>query len=70
MYNSLIPVPESSSIPSNGLRGAWFHELLQLRAEKNMSIGNVSVTTPLEGSSDDAISNILHQPLSIHLLWD
>jgi len=23
MYNSLIPVLESSGIPSNGLRGAW-----------------------------------------------
>ena len=43
-------------------------ELLELRAENKMSSWNISVKTPLEGSSDDDISNILHQPLSIHLI--
>ena len=68
MYNGLIPVPESSGMPVNGLRGARLNELLELRAEKKMSSVNVSVTTPLEGSSDDGISKILHQPSSIHLI--
>ena len=43
-------------------------ELLELRAEKKMSSWNISVKTPLESSSDDGISNILHSPLSIHLI--
>jgi len=29
---------------------------------------NISITTPLEGSSDNSISNILHQPSSIRLI--
>ena len=37
-------------------------------AEKKMSSLNISVTTPLQGSSDDGISNILHNPSSIHLI--
>jgi len=68
MYNGLIPVPASSGFPVDGLRGARLNELLDLRAEKKMSSCNISVTTPLEGSSDDGVSNILHQPLSIHLI--
>jgi len=67
MDNGLILVPASSGF-SVGLRGARLNELLELRAEKKMSSWNISVTTPLEGSSDDGISNILHQPSSIHLL--
>ena len=65
--NGLIPVPAYSGL-SVGLRGARLNELLQLRAEKKMSSWNISVTTPLECSSDDDISNILHQPLCIHLI--
>ena len=68
MENCLIPVPASSGFPVDGLRGARLNELLELRAEKKMSSWNISVTTPLEGSSDDDISNILHQPSSIHLI--
>ena len=68
MENGLIPVPASSGFPDDGLRGARLNELLELHAEKNMSSWNISVTTPLEGSSDDGISNILHQPSSIHLI--
>jgi len=68
MYNSLIPVPAFSSFPVDGLRGAHLNELLQLRAEKKMSSLNISVTTTLQGSSDDGISNILHKPSSIHLI--
>jgi len=68
MYNGLTPVPTSSDMPVDGLRGARLNELLQLRAEKKMSSLNISVTTPLQGSSDDGISNILHQPSSIHLI--
>ena len=70
MYNGLIPVPASSGFPVDGLRGARLNELLELRAEKKMSsqAWNISVTTPLEGSSGDGISNILHQPSSIHLI--
>jgi len=43
-------------------------ELLQLRAEKKMLSLNISFTTPLEGSSDDGTSNIVHQPSSIRLI--
>ena len=68
MYNGLIPVPESSGMPVNGLRGARSNELHELRAEEKMSSLNISVTTPLEGSSDDGNSNILRQPSSIHLI--
>ena len=68
MYNGLIPVPASSGFPVDGLRGARLNELLELRAEKKMSSWNISVTTPLECSSDDGVSNILHQPLSINLI--
>jgi len=68
MYNSLIPVPTSSEMPVDGLHGARLNELLQLRAEKKMSSLHISVTTPLEGSSDDGISNLLHQPSLIHLI--
>jgi len=68
MYNGLIPVPASLGFPVDGLRGARLNELLELRAEKKMSSWNISVTTPLEGSSGDGISNILHQPSSIHLI--
>jgi len=68
MYNGLIPVPASSGFPVDDLRGAHLNELLELRAEKKMSSWNVSVSTPLEGSSDDGISNILHQPSSIHII--
>jgi len=68
LYNGLIPVPASSGFPVDGLRGARLNELLELRTEKKMSSWNISVTTPLEGSSDDGISNILHQPSSIHLI--
>jgi len=50
------------------LRGARLNELFELRTEKKMSSWNISVTTPLESSSNDGISNILHQPLSIHLI--
>jgi len=67
MENGLIPVPASSGF-SVGLRGARLNELLELRAENKMSSWNISVMTPFEGSSDDSISNILHQPLSIHLI--
>ena len=67
MCNGLIPVPESLGMPVNGLRGAQSNELLELRAEKKMSSVKISVTAPFEGSSDDDISNILHQPSSIHL---
>ena len=67
MCNGLIPVPASLGMPVDGLRGAQINELLQLRAQKKMSSLNISVTTPLEGSSDNGISNILHQPSSIHL---
>ena len=68
MYNGLIPVPASSGFRVDGLRGDRLNELLELRAQKKMSSWNISVTTPLEGSSDDGISNILHQPLSINLI--
>jgi hypothetical protein len=68
MEKGLIPVPASSGFPVDGLRGARLNELLELRAEKKMSSRNISVTTPLEGSSDDDISNVLHSPLSIHLI--
>jgi len=61
-------VPKSSDMPVDGLRGARSNDLLQLRAEKKILSLNISVTTPLQGSSDDGISNILHQPLSIHLI--
>ena len=44
------------------------NELLEMRAEKKIPSWNISVTTPLEISSDDDISNILHQPSSIHLI--
>ena len=67
MYNGLRPVPASSGF-SVGLRGARLNELLELRAEKKMSSWNFFVTTPLEGSSDDGISNILHQSSFIHLI--
>jgi len=63
MYNGLIPLPASSAFPVDGLRGARLNESLELRAEKKISSWNISVTTPLAGSSDDGISNILHQPL-------
>jgi len=68
MENDLIPVPASLGFPVDGLRGVRLNELLELRAKKKMSSWNISVTTPLEGSSDDGISNILHQSLSIHLI--
>jgi len=68
MYNGLIPVPASSGFPVDGLRGALLNELLELRAEKKMSSLNISVTTPLQGFSDDEFSNILHKPSSIHLI--
>ena len=68
MYNGLIHVPASLGFPVDCLRGACLNELLELRAEKKMSSWNISVTTPLEGSSDDGISNTLHSPLSIHLI--
>jgi len=55
-------------MPVNALHGALLNESLQMRAEKKKSSLNISVTTPLEGSSDDGISNILHQPSSIHLI--
>jgi len=42
MSNGLIPVPASSGMPVNGLRGAQLNELLQLRAEKKIS--SLSVT--------------------------
>ena len=56
MYHGLIPVPTSSEsdMPGDDLRGARLNELLQLRAEKKMLSLNISVTTPLQGSSDDA----------------
>jgi len=66
MYKGLRPVPASSGMPVNGLRGARLNELLQLRAEKKILSSNIFVTTPLEGSSDDGISKILQQPSSIH----
>ena len=68
MEKGLILVPASLGFPVDGLRGALLNELLELRAEKKMSSLNISVTTPLEGSSNDCISNILHQPSSIHLI--
>jgi hypothetical protein len=55
-------------MPVDGLRGAWLNEILQLRAEKKMSSLNIFVTTPLQGSSPNGISNILHQPSSIHFI--
>ena len=72
MHHGLIPVPTSfeSEMPVDGLRGARLNELLELRAEKKMPSLNISVTTPIQGSSDDGISNILHQPASIHFLQD
>jgi len=60
MENGLIPVPAFLGFPVDGLRGVRSNELLELRAEKKMSSWNISVTTPLEGSTDDGISNILH----------
>jgi len=68
MYDGLIPVPTCSDMPVDGVRGARLDELLQLRAEKKMSSLNFSVTTLLQGSSDDGISNIFHQPSSINLI--
>jgi len=68
MYHGLIPGPTFLDMPVDGLRGAQLNELLQLYAEKKMSSLNISVTTPLQGSSDDGISNVLHQPSSIHLI--
>jgi len=67
MEKGLIPVLAFSGV-SVGLRGARLNELLELRAEKKMSSWNISVTNPLEGSSDDDISIILHQPSSINLI--
>ena len=67
LEKGLIPVSASSRF-SVGLRGARLNELFELRAEKKISSWNISVTTPLEGSSDDDISNILRQPSSIHLI--
>ena len=37
-------------------------------AEKKMSSLNISITTPLQGFSDDEFSNILHKPSSIQLI--
>ena len=68
MYNSLIPVPTSSDLPVDGLRGARLNELLQSRAEKKTSSLNISVTTPLQSFSDVEFSNMLHKPSSIHLI--
>jgi len=68
MYNGLIPVPASSGFPADGLRGALSNELLEFRAEKKMTSLNITVTTPLQGFSDDEFSNILHKPSSIHLI--
>jgi len=68
MYNGLVPVPASSEFPTDGLRGALWNELFELRAEKKMSSLNMSVTTPLQGFSDVEFSNILHTPSSIHLI--
>ena len=68
MENGLIPVPSSSGFPVDGLRCARLNALLELRAEKKMLSWKISVTTPLEGSSDDDISNIPHQPSWIHLI--
>jgi len=67
MCNGLIPVLAFSGFHVDGLRGARLNELLELCAQKKMSSWNISVTTPLEVSSDDGISNILHQLSSIHL---
>jgi len=67
-YNGLLPVPTSSGMPVNGLRGARLNELLQLRAEKKMSSLDISVKTSFEVSSVYGISNIFHQPSSIHLI--
>jgi len=61
MENGLTPEPVSSGFPVDGLRGARLYELLELRAGKKMSSWNISVTTPLDGSSDDGINNILHR---------
>jgi len=55
-------------MPFNGLRCAQLNELLELRAEKFMSSVKMSVITPLEGSSNNGISIVLHQPSSIHLI--
>jgi len=68
MYNNLILVPASSEFPADGFRGALLNELLELRAEKQMSSLNISVTTPLQGFSDVKFSNVLHKPSSIHLI--
>jgi len=68
MCNGLIPVPESLGIPVNCLRGVQLNELLELHPEKKMSSVKIFITTPLEGSSDDGINKVLHQPSSIHII--
>ena len=66
MYNGLIDL---SGAPIDDFTEDNMSELLALRKEKELHLSSVhSVKTPLEGSSDDGISNILHSPLSIHLI--
>jgi len=48
-YNGLIPVPDSLGVPVNGLRGAELKELLELRAEKKMSLITPFVTPLIAG---------------------
>ena len=48
MYHGLRLMP--------GLRGDQLNELLELRAEKKMSLTTPSVTPQIEGLSDDEIS--------------
>jgi len=52
IYIGLTPVPEYFCEPVDGLRGAQLKELLELGAEKNMSLITPSVTPPIEGLSD------------------
>jgi len=71
LYNGLIPMPESFGEPVYGVRGAQLNELLELRAqkkmtlnekirtEKNMSLITPSVTPPIEVLSDAEMNELI-----------
>jgi len=56
IYNGLIPVPDFSVVPIDGLTEDDMSELLTLRKEKELRLSSVPST------------NILHQQSSIHLI--
>jgi len=56
IYNGLIPVPDFSGVPINGLTEDEMSELLALRKEKELRLSSVPST------------DFLHQQSSIHLI--